>query len=66
MDTQSKVKYILTLDRSDGKFEVSYHDRVEGKDIIEVVSQLPLVIARLMKSEYEKELLRLADDDIPF
>jgi hypothetical protein len=38
--------------------------KIEGKSWIEILSKLPLHIARQVKKEAEE--LRLRDDDIPF
>jgi len=43
-------------------------DRIESDDILELLSQFNLVIARIVKkTEYHKHLIeRMKDDEIPF
>lgn len=60
-------KYELTIAmRKQDSFEFASSDKIESDDLLEIVSQLLIVIVRLSRLEVGNTRRYVVDDDIPF
>lgn len=64
-EPQKFKQFEITLVRRNDGFTAKSIDKVEGDDLVELLAQFLLVIARLQRT-FEREMGGLADDDIPF
>lgn len=55
----------LTCRDKHNNFQVLTFDKIENDDLMSILAQLPLIIARINKILVEKKL-KSDDDDIPF
>lgn len=59
--------FSATLTQRSKSFNPSFHEEIEGDDLLEILSKLILTIARLHKKILDEQYERnVKDDDIPF
>lgn len=66
--SQKKYELTLLVKNKPGEFELQSADKIEGDSLLEVLSQLPFVIARIQQLQIDKwkRHAQWKDDDIPF
>lgn len=62
-----KYSLTLTVRKAKDSFDVASVDSIESDSLLEVMAQLPLIVARITKLEINNlERHIVTDDDIPF
>ncbi len=60
-------KYTLTLIvHKKESFDVASVDSIESDNLMEILAQLPLIVARILKVKINNLERHVVDDDIPF
>lgn len=65
---QKKYELTLLVKNKPGEFELASADKIEGDTLLEVLAQLPLVVARIQELQIQKwkRVASWNDEDIPF
>jgi len=65
---QKKYELTLLVKTKPGEFELASADKIEGDTLLEVLAQLPIVVATIQQKQIDKwkRHAQWKDDDIPF